>query len=368
MLVSYIWIWSTGVKTGSAGSSNTAAAITANYQRKTFYANSYHWIFYSNGTHILYTNSRDGSNWKPAAVVRNGVSSSGISIWYDGNVSVSYAYASGNPGEPVVFRAGLVANDEIQWRPEQTASAGKTNHEYYNGFCTTDSLGNPWVSYIDDYDGGHSSYAVKATSKDGTTWSNPVRIAEPIYMATYWRTSLLPLNNGEVYAIVASQNGVKGRLWDGNSWQEEETITTTGLQQDFGYSAISDTGDVHLVLLENQTYNILYFNRTPEQGCSSPVTVQENQDASSLPILTEDKSTRNLYCFWIYSNVIYMKQTASGNWENSASTPFGTSFDTLRVISSFYEVWGGKIGVARLERPDPKVESFVLKYNYVEVS
>jgi len=366
--LSSLWIWSLGVKTEIAGFSNTAAAITANYQRKTFYANGYHWIFYSNGTHILYTNSRDGSNWNPPAVVRTGISSSGMSIWYDGNMSVSYAYASGIPGDPVVYRAGLVTNDEIRWGPEQTVSAGKNDHEYYNGFCTIDSLGNHWVSYIDDYNGNRSSYAVKAASKDGATWSDPVRIAEPIYMATYWRTSLLPLNNGEVYAILASQIRVKGRLWNGNAWQEEETITTKGLQQDFGYSAISDNGDVHLVLLESQTYNILYFKRTSGQGWENSVSVQENQDASSLPILTMDKSTHRLYCFWVYNNIIYMKRTVNASWENQASTSFGTSFDTLRVISSFYYVWDGKIGVARLERPDPKVESFILKYDYVEVS
>lgn len=363
VLVAYVWITSTNPKAENIATSTTAATITANYQRKTFYANDNHWIFYSNGSHILYTNSKDGINWKPSTVLREGASSSGISIWLDQNLNVHYAYASGITDTPVVYRKGLIINDEIQWQPEQQVTAGSAEHAWYNGFCTVDSSGYPWVSYIEDYQGAHSSYAVKATSKDGTSWGNPTRIAEPISTATFPRTSLFPLNNDEIYAIYATATGVNGRLWNGNNWENEETISTTSLQQDFGYSAVSDDNNVHLALLEAQTYNILYFERTPE-GWSAAATIQKNQDSSSLPILTVDQTTHKLYCFWTYNNVIYMEESIDA----IPSTPFGNSFGSIRTISSYYNVGDGKIGFAWVERPDPQVETFILKYRFLEIS
>src|SRR3990172_137973 len=147
-------------------SSATAATVTASYQRKTFYANGYHWIFYSNGSQIFYTDSKDGASWKTPTFVRQGASSSGLSIWLDESLNVHYAYASGITGTPVVYRRGAIIDDEIEWQTEQTVVAGIANHEYYNGFCTLDSSGNPWVSYIQDNQGAHSSYAVKAASQD----------------------------------------------------------------------------------------------------------------------------------------------------------------------------------------------------------
>jgi hypothetical protein len=366
-LVAYIWVTSTNPNAERIATSTTAATITASYQRKTFYTGGNHWVFYSDGFQISYTHSEDGVSWKTPTVIRDGASSSGLSVWLDKNLKVCYAYASGIGGYPVVYRTGSIAAGEIQWQPEQTVAAGIAGHEFYNGFCMVDGSGYPWVSYIEDYQGIHSAYVVKATSIDGTTWDNSTKIAELTSTPSFPRTSLLPLGNDEVYAIYPTETGIKGRLFSGKVWEHEEIIATVTLQQDFGYSAVSNGDNVHLTLLENQTHDILYFERT-SQGWSQAVTLQGSQDSSSFPVLTVDETTHDLYCFWTYNNIIYLKEAVNGKWQTSLSTPFGQSFGPIRSVSSYYKVWDGKIGLAWVERPNVQVETFDLKYRFLETS
>jgi len=372
ILILVIWVWTTNrgaTPTIIVGTSTeSAGTLTTNFQRKTFYADGYHWVFYCNGSQILYTTSSDAQNWKAPTLVRAGGSSSGISIWYDENVH--YAYAGGARGTPVLYRRGSIIGDRIQWEDERTVSEGFAEREYYNAYVTVDSHGYPWVSYLQiDVKGvgvpeDRSAYVVKAISTDGSTWNNPFRISQPI-TTTFWRTSILPFNNGRLYAIYATSIEVKGRLWNGSAWENEETITTTDLQQDYGYSAVSHNDNIHMVLLENQTNNILYFNRTSESGWSGGEIVQESQGPTSFPILTVDETNGNLYCFWIHNNVIYMKKCVGGAWESPPDTPFGTTFDSPMWVSSFYKVWNGKIGVAWLEGRE---KPFAVKYKFLEAS
>jgi cytochrome c biogenesis protein CcdA len=515
----------------TVGTATTVAAITANYQRKVFYANSYHWIFYCNGSHILYSTSQDGSTWNTPTAIREGISSSGISVLYEGGTYVYYAYASAAPSSPVVYRKGQITSDTINWENEQTAVLGvsgatyfltndqrstniwamnttKTtnesdtttsiitgNHitgtyflfqpgqetaiplgtslpthctskgwrtkdelnttipegtwsivtrltnraetahsgriclrlwkspepnisqataitnwieteeitfssttsetqktiftqipevklnnefifielgwkvetpasdentglklvcneesavttvtyEYYNGYCSIDSNGYPWVAYFRNDGYYWESCVAKANSTDGKTWSTPDRISEPAL--TPWRTSILPLNDAKMIAIYATTSEVKARLWNG-TWGTEENVAAIALAQDYGYSAISHDNEVHIVLLQNATYNIIYFRRSSETGWLSQV-IQTNQSATSFPVLTVDKSTGNLYCFWANKKTLYMKKCVNNTWEDSNT--FASASNSPRMISCSYQVWEKKIGVAWIE-------------------
>jgi len=527
------------------GTATTFATISANHQRKLFYASDYHWAFHCNDSHILYSTSSDGLTWNTPTVIREGISSSGISVWYDGNVH--YAYASAALGSPVVYRRGYIQDRRIEWEAEWTAASGvkgttyfltndeeglnmwamkaaakttsdttlsirtgthtngtyflfqpgqeiatpqgtslpvmctrkgwrtvdklnatilegtwkivvqlvnraETAHtgriclrlwksseanisqttaitdwieskeiafsptiqeakkttliqisnmifkdeflfielgwkietpgsdgltglklfcnqesgvttvtyEYYNGYCVLDSNGYPWAAYFINDGYYWASCVAKAESLDGSTWSTPVRISESA--TSPWRTCILPLNNGKIFAIYAGTAEVKGRLWNGTTWGPEENITETSLSQDYGYSAISHNSDVHLAVLENATYNILHYRRSLETGWHSEV-LQTNQSSISLPVLSVDKSTGNLYCFWLHKNTLYVKKHVDGAWEDSNS--FCTTFDLPRGISCFYQAWDRKIGVAWVEKSN---SLFKVRYRFLTLS
>lgn len=345
--------------TNLVGTSTTFATISANHQRKSFYANNYHWIFYGNGSHILYSTSSAGSGWSTSTVIREGISSSGISVWYDGNVH--YVYASGGPGSPVLYRRGSISGAMIEWENEQTAAPGVETREYYNGYCVIDSNGYPWAAYVQNDGFYWSSFVVRATSPNGSSWSTPTKISESTIMVV--RSTILPLNEGKVYAIYATTNGVKGRLWNSATWGTQENITETTLVQDYGYSTISYNDNVHVALLEDGTKNILHFKRTLATGWHGETIIEANQASISLPVLSVDKLTGNLYCFWICSNVLRMKKYVNDAWESSYHTPFGTTFHSLRGITCFYQTWDNKIGIAWLERLE--VGTYSVRYRFL---
>lgn len=358
-----LWLFNKSGMPSIVGTSTTVATITTNFQRKSFYANGYHWIFYCNGSHILYTASSDGSNWKTPTVVRADISSSSMSVWYDGNVH--YAYASHN--NPVIYRRGSIYGDRIEWEAERIAVPAVPGLTCTNGYTLIDSDGYPWVAYMQYDDLYWVGRVAKATARDGSTWAAPHRIFESTtpYMPT-WRISVLPLENGKLLAIYTSTIGVKAKLWNGSAWGTEENVTAAHLAQDYGFSAVSYNNDVQLALLEDETYNILYFKRTIGTGWNQEEIIQRNQSSLSFPVLCIDEPTRNLYCFWTYKNAVYMKKYVSGIWKDSSSSPFGTTSNTLRSISCFYKTWNRKVGVAWLEKLG--MSSFRLKYQFLDVS
>jgi len=266
---------------------------------------------------------------------------------------------------------------ELAWKvtvPSSTESAGlnfdcagsqitTVSYEYYNAFCTLDSNGLPWVSFFRNDGFYWEACITSAKSSDGTSWNTPTRLSEP--SISTWRACILPLNEGKMYALYSRTEGVKGKLWDGTTWGNEENVGAVGLVQDYGFSAVSYNDDVHLVMLQNTSLNVMYFKRSSSSGWAGQV-LQANQGSESFPVLSVDKNTSELYCFWLYQNTLYMKRYSGGAWESSNSTPLGTPFATPRGISCFYQVSDNKIGIAWIEKP-PESPVFTLKYGLVHI-
>lgn len=356
-----IWFFSKS-DTSIVGTSTTIATLTTNFQRHTFYANNRHWIFYCNGSQILYTSSSDGANWKTSTVIRRDISSSSISFWYDGKVH--YAYASGY--NSVIYCQGSISGDGIEWDTEQEVTPSIPENTFQNGYCLTDSDGYPWVAYT-QYDNQHwSGYIVKATSKDGSSWATRYKVFESTTLYTPWRLCMLPLEDGKILAIYTSVTGVKAKLWNGSAWGTEENVTMVHLAQDYGFSVVSYKNVVHLALLENETYNILHFKRTMETGWNQEAVIERDQSSASFPVLCVDELTSDIYCFWVYENAIYLKKYVSGVWEDSSSKPFGTISQELRTISCSYKTWDRKVGLAYVE--ELNMGSLRLKYKFLEIS
>jgi len=84
------------------GTTTQPEAITYPFQRKTFYANGRIWVFYSNGSHVVYKTSTGGSSWTwtTLTVVREGIQGVFFSVFFNGS-HVFYAFSdtgvAGNP-------------------------------------------------------------------------------------------------------------------------------------------------------------------------------------------------------------------------------------------------------------------------------
>lgn len=124
------------------------------YQRKSFYARGWQYIFFSNGTDMLHSAVEcHYYGWQKLVprVARKPDGSSIISegqqfsIWWDGNY-VHYALALADRlyyrrGEP---HNGIPHKSTIFWETEQTAP---TSGYFRSPYITVDSNGYPWIGY-----------------------------------------------------------------------------------------------------------------------------------------------------------------------------------------------------------------------------
>jgi hypothetical protein len=111
------------------GTSTITTATQNPNQRKTFYASSRFWSFYSNGTDMVYRTSTDGSSWSSETSVRAVSAGFKFSVCYDGSF-LYYAYCTATTDGQMYFRRGTPETDgTVTWSAaEQTAfsDVGKT--------------------------------------------------------------------------------------------------------------------------------------------------------------------------------------------------------------------------------------------------
>jgi len=76
----------------TVGTSTANSATYAPFQRKSFYAAGRFWVFYSDGSNMVYRTSTDSSSWSSATTVRACTYGFKFSIWFDGTY-LHYAYS-----------------------------------------------------------------------------------------------------------------------------------------------------------------------------------------------------------------------------------------------------------------------------------
>lgn len=109
----------------------TYSTISTIYQRQTFFADGAYWLFYCNGSHLLYTSSTNGLDWNTPTALMKLASASALSLWYDGKIH--YALAPGTGGEPIIYQEGSTSDGHILWDNQRTAVQNVTGQTYFLG-------------------------------------------------------------------------------------------------------------------------------------------------------------------------------------------------------------------------------------------
>jgi len=331
-----------------AGTSSSGSAIWYPFQRKCFYANGRFWVFYFDGTNMVYRTSTDGSTWSSATTVRAAVGGQQFSVWFDGTyLHYAYAWASS-----ICYRRGTPNSDgTITWSAvEQTVST--TYNSAKMVMVSVDSNGYVWIGYI-DYDGTYYySYVIKSGNNDGTWGTTPSGF--PYYLAKgYGLVSPIPLTNGKMLVLWASDaSPVYACRWDGSSWGTATSTSTVVVYSGYYYSAVAQGDDVHLVFLRNTGYDILYVKYTYSSNSFGTVTtLQAGATSTSAPVISIYTATNDLYVFWAgyptSNHIYYRKYTAStGTWE--AAVDWIAETETLtgnERLTCFYQTYSSKIGL-----------------------
>jgi len=339
------------------GTSTASDATWYPFQRKSFYANGRFWVFYSDGTNMVYRTSTDGITWSSATSVK---ATSGLyfSVWFDG----TYLHYANAAGASIYYRRGTPnADGTITWSAVEQTVATTYNKAYYP-YVSVDSNGYVWVGYMEYTGTYYYPFVIKSGNNDGTWGTTPSGF--PYQLSTtsssYWRVSVIPLTSGKMLAVYAYNSAtVRAQRWDGSAWGSE-VATTSAIYVGYVYSAVAQGDDVHLTFIKYSPNDILYVKYTyATNSFGTETTLVASATAYSAPVISIDTSTNDLYVFaatkytgapsgWTANHIYYIKYTASsgtwGSWTDwiDESTEVLTESNRL---TCFYKAYASKIGL-----------------------
>jgi hypothetical protein len=361
------------------GTSTTIDATTYPFQRKSFYTAGRFWVFYTNGSYMVYSTSTDGSTWASPTTIRTAAYGYTFSVWFDGTY-LHYAYASASS---IYYRRGTPNSDgTITWSAdEQTVSTTYNSASY--PMISVDTNGYVWIGYNDKTGTKYYPYVIKSGNNDGT-WGTGTITQLSTTSSSYWRVSIIPLTAGKMLAIYASYDVlVKAKKWDGSAWGSEVT-TTSAIYYGYYHSAVAQGDDVHLVFLKYSTYDILYVKYTySSDSFGSETTLVSGATSTSSPVISIDASTNDLYVFaatkttgtpsgWTADHIYYIKYTASSgtwgswtDWIDESSTGTNELLYAADRLTCFYQAYGNYIG---LEYMTKTASPYNVKFAYLSLA
>ena len=342
----------------TVGTSTSSLATYYPFQRKSFYANGRFWVFFSDGTNMVYCTSTDGTTWSTATTVRACSSGAYFSIWFDGTY-LHYAYAPGTNGGDLMYRRGTPnADGTITWSTaseviayDATYQSGVVAEQINYPFVSVDSNGYPFIAFkYYDAVGLTGSFTVTKSSTNDGTWTTATGFPKDLSLSSI-PGIVIPLTSGKMLAVYASDSApVNATKWDGSAWGTE-VATTSSIYSSFYLSAVAQGDDVHLTFLKSTGYDILYVKYTySSNSFGSETTLQAGATSTSAPVLSIDTTTNNLYVFWAgyptANHIYYRKYTAStSTWETAVDWITETALTDNDRLTCFYQAYGRKIGL-----------------------
>jgi hypothetical protein len=333
----------TPATTSVSPTSTVNTATQSPHQRKAFYANGRHWIFYSNGTSIVYQTSTDGLVWGAATVVRAGTVGLNFGLAFDGTY-VHYAHADQTAATPLYYRRGLPnAGGSITWSAEQVAVAGVAATIYRVPAVAVDANGYPFIGYYSDAASDYP-FITKAATNDGT-WTAAAGFPHQLATttATTWAVQPVALAGGRMLAIYGyAATKPSSKVWTGSAWATARASFTAVNQITSGtYASAVGQGDTaHFAYLTVATSAIKYLKFTYSAAdttyygaWSAEESVQASVTGTSAPTLSLDSASGDLYAFWAGSptaNHIYFKRRpAAGAWDANPTDWLTETTETL---------------------------------------
>jgi len=352
------------------GSTNTNVATGNTFQRKCFYHNNRYWLFYYNGTEIVYTSSTDGNNWESETSV--GLVDIGygfaFSCFFDG----SYVHYVRSYNYDLFYRRGTPnANGSISWSTEQTAYDGVSGNFFLYPSITVNSDGYACIGALKIESPNNYPYVIKNDNNDGT-WLTSSGFPHKLNNSSSntWRVLPVALADNKMYIIYGrySPNVLQGILYD-SEWGNEESNFTSANQGAGEWSAVANGNDVYLVYLATGS-TIKYNKRIYNDGWKTEITLVSGSpyvNVNASPTLTKGYNN-SLYCLWgnDTTEYVYYKMYFNNKWDTSITTLINETTDTITAgysLTSFYSVYDNKVGL--LYQTGPSATSNIKFFNSI---
>lgn len=328
-----------------AGVSTSNSALAYTIQRKSFYAQSIHWLFfYDNATgysgKITYMMSINAIDWYNKTTLTTTVSTTqGYMFSVDTNgTHVAYAQCSGALGADLYFRQGAIfGNGTIVWTTEVVAKLFNNtvdNKEYgtYPTICYSGN--NVWIScgYRDTVGLAYGNFVTRNSNTDGT-WSTTTNF--PVYPfvggTVAHNTAIVSTSSNNASLITYNSDSAYLGEYNINSTGTVGTLTqfaNESIASSVDFSVVANGAKVYVAWL-NVTVSaaIRIANKTSSTAWGAAITLTTGVNVTlgnySVPVLCVDSLTGDLYCFFGYNS----------------QTSFYAQFFSMQYYYS-YSVWG----------------------------
>ena len=356
------------------GTSTNTAATRHNYGRKTFYAVARHWVFYSDGTDMVFSTSVTSlqGNWSSASSVRSSTLGNQFYVWYElrgGNDYVHYVYNNHTEGSSIHYRrGGLNSNGTITWSTsEQIVYTFEIMFENAVESVSVDTNGFPFISFAEIYDANTKVVGVTKSQFNNGTWSTDTGFPYNLTSASSITkvAQIIPLTGAKMYAIWPGDNiKVQGRLWDGSSWENIENASTSNAKIFGAFSVTSNPSvddTVHLVFTEYSTNDVIYVKRSSVTGLWQDEVELATSQLTALPVITLGTDTVFVWWYNAITDIIYLKQYVSQIWHPTIDyySADKISEDSLQAYSTVYSGKWGLVWLDKSEAPYKVMASYV---------
>ena len=293
-------------------------SLIINTQRKIIYDGTRWWLFYYDGSNVVYKSSTDTVTWSVEAILWSrwltGVSGTAVTISGSKIYAVAESYSA--PNFEIWFTNGTISGSTINWN----ASNVRINYvasELGAPSITVGTDGKIWVSTnIMIIPKMYYYYSTNG----GSTWSQTTNNqASPLYGGS----ELSPMGTGQIMSIYHGysnpENILKYSLWSGSSWSTETTVALGTLPTaDGGFSLVADTTSPNIqyaTFLSTNTSNIIRFAKY-NSGWGSPETVATGVDSTSYPSISYDGTNSRVIVSWVAADVAYVRvRNNDGSWD-----------------------------------------------------
>lgn len=310
------------------------------HQRKNFYADGYHFQFYSDGTNIYYKSSSDGITWGSQQTVRGGTAHQ-CCIFWDGSYVYLIVSVTASPAHILYYRRGMASGGTISWDTEYSFHPrGISGGMAFYPSLVADSSGRPFIGYYGHTGSAMDGYWVsRCNNGEGSgTWTHQ-QISS---LDTQIYGCLVTLTSDKIFGAykIAGASFLYGKLWDGSSWGSQEQCTTTFVYS--LYLSMTNIGDDVLLAFLTNIYDIKYRKRTYGTGWGSEENVEVvDATTDSFPSISTDGMS--VWVFWEYGDTIYYRRR-DGSWDTKVSWITGESTTNGASVTAFYRAYSNRIG------------------------
>ena len=342
-------------------------------ERKIWYANGRYWVFFgSNATgnaSTVYSTSLDGETWTTPIFVCNSsaqVTGADFDSWLnDSTLSYAWGYAYEFGGRAPEYRMGtLEADGSIIWNPAGLQILNARKNMTDPTMCLN-STGYPFLGFFDT-DGFYYPYVYLSDTKNGT-WTT--KSGYPINLhniGSGYSVVLVPLLNGNVYAIIypssdSKTEQIRGKLWNNITWS---SLQYSGEVMDSDYfSQIAVLGidnDIH-VIYKDEFGRLNHTIRNGTSGAWSSNTITTGVTSMTTPVIAKTENN-GLVCIWGTNYNIYYSEYY-GIWSEPQLfvSDYILNYNRLSIQK---EEQNDRIGFTYIEHND--TTNYSLNYVYLE--